>query len=126
MHYLNTSIILLQKVSTAASIDAIAGIRNTVVTEDYRGVKALSAYGPISFGNRQWGLLSEIDTEEAFFAVHQLSRSLLLSAVILALVMGFFWRCCGSEDAATVGRFVSSGSRCRHGESLRRIRCEFQ
>ena len=87
LDYLNTSI-LLQKVSTAASIDALAGIRNTVVTEDYRGVKVLSAYGPISFGNRQWGLLSEIDTGEAFFAVHQLSRSLLLSAVILALVMG--------------------------------------
>jgi methyl-accepting chemotaxis protein len=84
-------------VDTAASRAALGGETSLQHIKDYRGVSVLSAYAPIKFLGLDWAILSEIDEDEAFAAVHELDRSIggiallvVLVTVILAVAIGAF------------------------------------
>ncbi|OSM00221.1 methyl-accepting chemotaxis protein [Magnetofaba australis] len=53
-------------VDTAAARAALAGKSETRVIRDYNNNPVLSSYAPISVGGLNWGLLAEIDVDEAF------------------------------------------------------------
>ncbi len=78
----NTSI-LLQRVQTKASFGALGGKSSTGIIDDYRGISVLSSYAPIKFGDRQWALISEIDTAEAFAPVDALAQTLIISSLLI-------------------------------------------
>ena len=78
--------ILLQTVDTDASRAAFRGDVDTRVVEDYRGVPVLSAYTPLQLDGRNYALLAEIDADEAFAPVRDLSiRMLVTTAIVLPL-----------------------------------------
>jgi methyl-accepting chemotaxis protein len=74
---------LEMKVDSEGSRDVLAGNRGSGEFPDYRGIMVLSAYTPIEVAGQQWGLLSEIDSAEAFAASAQL-RNLLIVALLLS------------------------------------------
>lgn len=80
------STVLMLPVRTEASLAAFSGLTDTRVVQDYRGVKALSAFTPLQIDGVRWALLSEIDHSEAFAAVTELRMNLLLLTAILTLV----------------------------------------
>jgi anti-anti-sigma regulatory factor/HAMP domain-containing protein len=83
------SAIGLQEVRTQGVTRARAGEAGTGIFTDYRGIRVLSAYKPLSISDVQWILLSEIDEAEALAPVDRLRNSILLWLVlILAAVLG--------------------------------------
>ena len=94
----NTSI-LLQNVQTQAATRAMMGKTETAIIDDYRGISVISSYTPLKYGDDQWAVISEIDAEEAFAPVVNLSEILALSAALIALGVGLL-------SALIAGRFI--------------------
>jgi methyl-accepting chemotaxis protein len=70
------------KVDTEASRAALKGDAGDKVIVDYTGNPVLSAYTPLDFNGKKWGLLAEIDEAEALAAV----KALRWIAGIVALI----------------------------------------
>ncbi len=82
----NTSI-GLQRIDSDSAQLALAGEKGVHVIPDYRNVPVVSAYAPLIVQGLQWGILAEIDEQEAFAAVSDLESSILLSASLVSLLM---------------------------------------
>lgn len=90
-----TSGIGLQPVHSPGVDAASAGQTGFGRFADYRGVEVFSAYSPVAIEGLDWILLSEIDVGEALGPAYQLKRSIMLTAMAVALIMAAL--------AATVG-----------------------
>jgi serine phosphatase RsbU (regulator of sigma subunit)/anti-sigma regulatory factor (Ser/Thr protein kinase) len=84
---LNSSI-GLQEVLTEGTRAALAGQTDTRIFDDYRGVSVLSSFRPLEIHGLDWVIMSEIDEAEAFAAIGELFRKLMLTVVLL-LVFAF-------------------------------------
>lgn len=76
-------------VKTQASITALKGKESFGMLKDYRGVNVISAYRNISIDGIHWGLISEIDVEEAMSPVYVVRNKLIGIAVIIILLIAF-------------------------------------
>ena len=85
----NNSTIGLQPVNGAALESALNGKKGFTVLDDYRGESVLSAYGPIHYGTHTLALLSEVDEEEAYRAIGELSENIWQSAMVVILILAF-------------------------------------
>jgi len=83
----------LQMVDTVGAKLALSEQSGTGIFEDYRGVSVLSAYAPINAAGLKWAILSEVEEEEAFAPVSELTNDILawsLSTLgIIALLIIF-------------------------------------
>jgi len=78
--------ILARKVDTEGARAAIEGQTGVATYDDYRGVPVLAAYAPLDIEGLKWGVLAEIDTEEAFAAVGHLRAIAVAVALVTLLV----------------------------------------
>jgi len=76
------STILETRVDTVTTRLALDGQEGLQITDDYRGVPVLSAYGPVDFEGVRWAVLAEIDVDEAQAPVYALRRLWLLAGVL--------------------------------------------
>jgi len=83
------STINLLKIDTKGTRAAISGKTNVEIFPDYRNVPVLSAYAPLGIEDVNWGIMAEIDEEEALGPAISLASTLLkLSGLMLALIVG--------------------------------------
>jgi len=80
----NTSI-LFQSVNTEAAQNAIQGITGTKIITNYRGKRALSAFSDLDIDGVQWGIISEIEEDEAFALVYTLRRKIIVAMLVIFL-----------------------------------------
>ncbi len=83
----------ISEVKTAGSIASLKGDKSFQVFPDYRGVSVLSAYGPVDILGLKWGILAEIDEEEAFIVqknIREASIYLGIGLVIGILIIALF------------------------------------
>jgi methyl-accepting chemotaxis protein len=73
------------RMATEAVQLALAGKSETRITENYKGKKVLSSFGPIEVGGRQWAIVAEIGVKEAFSAVARLQW---LSGILALTCLG--------------------------------------
>jgi PAS domain S-box-containing protein len=73
------------KADTPASREALSGENGNGLISDYRNVRVLSAYGPVTFGSTTYALIVEIDEKEAFSPISNLKR--LMGAFAAALML---------------------------------------
>jgi methyl-accepting chemotaxis protein len=85
----HNSTIGIQSVNGSATESALNGQKGFTVLDDYRGESVLSAYGPIHYGTHTLALLSEIDEEEAYRAIGELSDRIWQSAMVVILGLIF-------------------------------------
>lgn len=81
----------LQPVKTEGTIAAFEGKEGFGIFSDYHGVNVISAYKPLNINGVQWAIMSEIQAEEAFLPVVQLTNSItktVLIILLLALAIG--------------------------------------
>jgi len=81
------SAIGLQKVDNSSSRGAISGVSGITYLNDYRNEPVISAYTPVEVLGLKWGLLSEIDQQEAFSHLKQLSNSIVTTTGVIAIVL---------------------------------------
>lgn len=72
-------------VRTPAAEDAIRGREGLTIITDYRGVLVLSSYGPLDLDSIRWGVIAEMDVEEAYAPIRSYARHALLAATGLSL-----------------------------------------
>ena len=81
------STILVQEVDTEAARRALDGESGVDIIDDYRGVRVISAYGPMEFEGLRWGVIAETDVEEVLEPAKRLRRNLfLVGLAVLVLV----------------------------------------
>ena len=71
-----------QIVKTRATERAISGEMGSEIVQDYRDISVLSAFKPLDIKDVTWAIMSEMDEEEAFLPVIQLTNFVIVSAVI--------------------------------------------
>ena len=90
----------IQPVNSLSAKAALAGKSGFEVIQDYRDVEVFSVYTPVTIGNTNYGLIAEIDTDEALSALGTVQSKLITSTIILFVVIVI--------AAVVVGLFLSS------------------
>ena len=85
--FIEESTILDREVRTSAVENALAGETRNEIIEDYRGVNVLSSYQPFSINGIEWAIIAEIDEDEAFEVANALQGTVMLFAVIIAIII---------------------------------------
>ena len=91
--FVTESTILKNKADHESVKQAAQGKTGVMITPDYRGIKVLSAYQPVTYFGVTEAIVSEIDEKEALAAVTALRKQLLYIGVGVAaavLVIAFF------------------------------------
>ena len=84
------SAVLLQPVRTDATKNAFAGVSNTQVLDDYRGIPVLSSYAPLNLPDLDWVVIAEIDRAEAFETSTKLRNGTLITGLIVIGLLTIF------------------------------------
>ncbi len=87
MNRIGTTIGLME-IKTTASEKALNGESSTEIINDYRGVPVLSSFRKLNIEDVSWGILSEIDAQEAFAPVTKIRNIFIVIAAISAIVVG--------------------------------------
>jgi HAMP domain-containing protein len=82
--------VLLKKVKTSASLDALNGNTNTRIVRDYRNIPVLSSYTPLEIQDLNWVILSEIDVQEVFGPLEKLKVSSIIFVLFISLLIAFY------------------------------------
>lgn len=72
-------------VRSSAAEEALRGREGLALIDDYRGVPVLSSYGPLDLESLRWGVIAEMDVEEAYAPIRAYARRALLAGTALAL-----------------------------------------
>ena len=72
-------------VRSQAAEESIRGREGLALIEDYRGVPVLSSYGPLDLDSLRWGVIAEMDVDEAYAPIRAYARRALLAATGLSL-----------------------------------------
>ncbi len=80
--------ILKTRVDTDAAAAIIKGESGSRLIDDYRGVPVISSFTPVAIDGLDWGLIAEIDSEEALEAVGLLvNKGIVVAVVALGLIL---------------------------------------
>jgi methyl-accepting chemotaxis protein len=75
-------------VDTEGANEALAGKSGEKVIIDYNGNPVLSAFTPVKVGDTNWALLAEIDKAEVDAPINQLLRSVSVTGIVIAVIIG--------------------------------------
>jgi signal transduction histidine kinase len=87
--------ILLQEVHTTSTTEALEGITDTKIVDDYRGIPVLSSFTPLNIPGVKWVMVAEMDASEAFNSIYALRERFILLGLLILLL------------AATLGVIIS-------------------
>jgi len=91
-------------IKSAASEAVLKGETGILTTTNYLGREILTAYAPLKIAGLSWGILSEINSEEAFYAKKQLVQNIRTTAIIIAILMISIASVLGWIFASTITR----------------------
>lgn len=78
----------IQTINTEATKAVIAGESGFKISNGYIGHEVLSAYAPLDIRGLNWGIISEIEKDEASHRADSLIKEIFTSAVIICLAVG--------------------------------------
>lgn len=81
------SAIGLQPLGSPGVKAAVKGVTGFDIFEGYRHDNVLSAYAPIDIPGLEWAIISEINESEAFASATELSRSLITTMTVIAVIV---------------------------------------
>ena len=87
----SNSTIMVKKVETKSSKNALKGYNNSEIVKDYRGINVLSSYSSMGLKdylgcNFEWAIIADIDESEAFQPIHDLFNKMILSAIAILFI----------------------------------------
>jgi len=81
------STILNQQVASFAAEQAIAGREGTAATVSYDGTDILASWAPLRVAGLRWGVVAEIDRDEAFAPMAHIARDTLIQTLVIVLII---------------------------------------
>jgi class 3 adenylate cyclase len=97
-------------VQSESAAEALRGRSGLMEAENYRQKKVLSAYGPLELDSLRWGVLAEIDKDEAEAPIRKLGRDILTLASGIALGVTLLALLCSSMLTRPL-RLLTQGAR---------------
>jgi class 3 adenylate cyclase len=111
---LNTTILTVP-VDNEATRAALRGQSGVVAIEDYRGVDALMAYGPIDLDSLRWAVIAKIDRQEAMAPLTAYTRRALAVGGALALLASVIALFMAAALTRPIAALVSAARRVSKG-----------
>ncbi len=105
----------VMEVQTTGSKAAIDGQTGFKIFPDYRGVEVLSAFSPVNVMNLKWGLLAEIDKDEAFATQNLLKTWNFTFGGIAILIISFIAYVIANSFAKPILALVNSAENISKG-----------
>ncbi len=112
---LNTTILTLP-VRHEAARAALNGQTGIMELDDYRGVPALIAYGPVDLDSLRWGVIAKIDKAEALAPLNTLVRRMVATGVALALLSSLLALAFASLLTRPIAALVRGARRVSEGK----------
>ncbi|TVM19403.1 chemotaxis protein [Oceanidesulfovibrio indonesiensis] len=75
------------RVESDAVRKALEGETGAEIITDFEGNQVLAAYSPVSIGDTTWALIANVDRDEAFAAVDQLRRDMIIVGAVIFVVI---------------------------------------
>lgn len=72
---------------------ALGGQSGTEIADSYLGQRVLTAYTPVSFGNKTWALMAEVGEKEAFHAIDDIQYTtayILIAILVIVIGIAFY------------------------------------
>ena len=111
---LNTTILTVP-VDNEATRAALRGQSGVMAIEDYRGVDALMAYGPIDLDSLRWAVIAKIDRQEAMAPLAAYTRRALAVGGALALLASVIAMFMAAALTRPIGALVGAARRVSKG-----------
>lgn len=109
--------VLLQPVDTAPVAAALSGQSGTALAEGYLGRPQLTSYAPLVLSDGpQWVIIATMDESEAFAPVAAFTRTVLLSAGLLTLIVAVLALVLSRTFTRPLERLMSGVRRVTAGE----------
>jgi class 3 adenylate cyclase len=111
---LNTTILTVP-IDNEATRAALRGQSGVMAIEDYRGVDALMAYGPIDLDSLRWAVIAKIDRQEAMAPLTAYTRRALAVGAALALLASVIAMFMAAALTRPIGALVGAARRVSKG-----------
>ena len=111
--------ILLRPIDHGAVEEALAGNSGTQTVRHLNGHDSLCSFGPVDIDGLDWGLITQMDLEEAFATLRDLRRTLVLSSTALLLLTTLLAMFFSSSLTRPIDRFARQAERVVEGTSDR-------
>ncbi len=115
------STILIQRVPTVATQEALAGRTGMSMIDDYRGIAVASSYTPLNFPVHPWVIIAEIDHQEAFRSITSLRERLIQAGLIILLIAAILAVVISRSIARPVRALSRAAEQIGRGELTQRI-----
>ncbi|MBT3922875.1 MAG: PAS domain-containing protein [Nitrospina sp.] len=79
----------ISEVRSPGAIESLSGKSGFQIFPDYRNIPVLSAYAPVNILGLNWGILAEIDEDEAFQTLYKIQTNTIFIVVVLIGVLTF-------------------------------------
>jgi HAMP domain-containing protein len=116
--------ILLKKVKTNASLDALNGNTDTRIIRDYRNIPVLSSYTPLKIQDLNWVLLSEIDVQEAFEPLERLKVRSIITVLFISLLIVLYGILFSRKINAALRQLQGGINRIEKGDLTHELKIE--
>ena len=107
--------VLLQKVDTDASRQAMEGNTGTLIGVNYRGVQALSAFAPLRVEGFDWAILTEMDRDEVYQPIRAQQKKFLIVSVILVMLIMFIFIWLANRFVQPLSSLIASAKQVASG-----------
>lgn len=97
--------------------EAMNGESGIMEDYDYRRKKVISAYGPIELDSLRWGVLAEIDADEAYAPIRDFGRKVLMTASAMALLSSLLALLFSNWMIRPLRQLIEGARRLGSGES---------
>ncbi|MCU1476442.1 MAG: adenylate/guanylate cyclase protein [Subtercola sp.] len=100
--------VLLQPVHTLAVEDALQGQTGVVEGTSYLGTENIAASAPLDITGLNWVIVARVDTSEAFAAVDEFTRNMIIAIVTLIVIVSLLSLLLAQVFARPVRRLVGA------------------
>jgi len=109
--------ILLQPVETTVAEAALRGESGTKEAFDFMGKRTLSSYAPLSLGGFDWGIIAEMDLDEAYAPLYNFQRILFLTIAALVLLVTIIAMLLANRFTQPIDHFIEGAEAISKGNS---------
>lgn len=76
-----------KNLDTETITEVLNGQTGLLFSDDYRGIKVITSYIPVTLKNLKWGLIVKIDQSEAFQSVNNLAFTMIILSIIVMVIV---------------------------------------
>lgn len=115
---LKTSI-LLQSVETKAGRASTSDVTGTEIIDNYRGASVISSYAPLRLEGLDWGIIAEIERQEAFKPIYAFQIYFSILSVIMLLLISWLAALLAYNFVQPMHKLIAAAHQLKEGQGVK-------